>query len=324
MNQPLIIHLKTAEESHKAGQSLAETLYGEETTVVLSGNLGAGKTTFLQGVGNALGIERLSSPTFGIEQRYETPRGILSHIDLYRLTPAQAEQFIEEETDAVFLRCIEWGDRLPTPPSHTVQLHLEEEDPGRLLTVHFDDVPLPTDEQIQEWRAQAALPAHIAAHCDVVADTAALLADDLLSRAIIVRKEAVVQAAKLHDLLRFLDFRDPSETHPVWEAWKKRYEGLTHEAACARFLEEQGFAALARIVEPHGLTLARETRSTREQQLLFYADKRIAHDRRVSLRERFDECAERYGNAKKTTREEIWYREAAALEAHLFPSGPPV
>jgi tRNA threonylcarbamoyladenosine biosynthesis protein TsaE len=82
--------------------------------VVLSGDLGAGKTTFTQGVGRGLGIdEQITSPTFTIVRSY-TGRLQLYHLDVYRLE--QMEEVIDlglsELLDDSSVTLIEWGDRI--------------------------------------------------------------------------------------------------------------------------------------------------------------------------------------------------------------------
>jgi predicted ATPase len=56
MIPPLHLRLSTAEKTQLAGLSLAETLYKYPTTIFLTGEVGAGKTTFMQGFAEALGI----------------------------------------------------------------------------------------------------------------------------------------------------------------------------------------------------------------------------------------------------------------------------
>jgi tRNA threonylcarbamoyladenosine biosynthesis protein TsaE len=90
--------------------------------VMLKGELGSGKTTFVQGVAKALGVDELvTSPTFVLQTRYAVPDHDtireLVHVDLYRLGPQDAvsESVIEETMgrdrgDALVM--VEWPERL--------------------------------------------------------------------------------------------------------------------------------------------------------------------------------------------------------------------
>ena len=73
------------EETFSIGSSLGEALNGDEL-ILLSGNLGAGKTMFAKGIGHALGIERreIVSPSYTLMNIYEG-KFTLFHIDLYRI-----------------------------------------------------------------------------------------------------------------------------------------------------------------------------------------------------------------------------------------------
>jgi tRNA threonylcarbamoyladenosine biosynthesis protein TsaE len=83
--------------------------------VLLSGNLGAGKTAFVRGLAAGLGIdpEDVSSPTFTLVHEYKGGRLNLYHVDLYRLNKAATDDLGLEEMgvrDGVL--AIEWPDRL--------------------------------------------------------------------------------------------------------------------------------------------------------------------------------------------------------------------
>lgn len=332
------IYCPSATETLKAGESLAKTLYTTPCTVLLSGDLGAGKTTFLQGFFRGLGVkDHVTSPTFALEQRYETARGTLIHIDLYRLTEGQAKDLLRATDTFDGIRCIEWPERLPallaSRDEPSIRLAFSEEGEGRRIECAFDDVSLPTRSQIETWRTEYRLPAHIAAHCDVVTTVATALADALISRGMLIRKEALTRAAEVHDLLRFVDFRpgaspqgsiETPDDRATWDSVKARYPDLKHEAACAEFLRERGYPALATIIETHGLVSPGAARQTIEQDLLFYADKRVALDKVVSLDERFADFGVRYGGGDITERQKQWLNEAKQLEKNLFAEGLPI
>jgi tRNA threonylcarbamoyladenosine biosynthesis protein TsaE len=75
----------TAAETEALGAALAERLVPGDV-VVLSGEVGAGKTTLVRGACRALGIDDpVTSPTFTIGHRYEGGRLPVAHLDLYRL-----------------------------------------------------------------------------------------------------------------------------------------------------------------------------------------------------------------------------------------------
>ena len=108
-------HLAGSEaETHAIARALAATLSAGDV-VLLSGDLGAGKTTFVRGLAEGLGInpEDVSSPTFTLIHEYRGGRLTLYHADLYRLDETATDDLGLEETgvrDGVL--AIEWPDRL--------------------------------------------------------------------------------------------------------------------------------------------------------------------------------------------------------------------
>jgi tRNA threonylcarbamoyladenosine biosynthesis protein TsaE len=332
----ITIHLENPEKTASAGHSLAKTLYKTPVTITLSGELGAGKTTFLQGFAMALGIqEPVTSPTYALEQWYHTAKyGQFVHLDLYRLKPEQARELLRQTEDHTGIRCIEWPEKLEADireyTEQVIRIHLNEEGTGREITCSFEDIQLPSRTQIEEWRTANRLPLHISAHCDAVTKLSLQLADELLKHGNILRLEALTRAAEVHDLFRFVDFREGAspkgfvsteEDWTVWNTWKTKYANLRHEHACSLFLREQGYAELADIVEVHGLMLPSPEKVTIEQKILYYADKCVIGDRIATLDERFDDFTERYGHGTETEDQKIWYAEAKKIELELFPDG---
>lgn len=105
--------IPTVEAMKHLASTLAPYLH-EGDTIVLAGDLGAGKTQFVQGVAAALGIEgQLVSPTFNIVLEYTDGRLPLYHFDLYRLDDDSELEDIGfyEITDGDGVSFIEWGDK---------------------------------------------------------------------------------------------------------------------------------------------------------------------------------------------------------------------
>ena len=129
------------EETEAVGRELAQSL-PPGSSVLLRGNLGAGKTVFSRGFARGLGItEPVSSPTYTIVQEYELPAGgRLYHLDLYRISDVNAalafgvDEFLD---DSCGISLIEWPDRISgILPENAVCVDIEHlSDSQRRLTV---------------------------------------------------------------------------------------------------------------------------------------------------------------------------------------------
>lgn len=102
---------ETADETRAVGEAIAHVLRARDA-VILTGELGAGKTTLVQGVARGLGIEGpVASPTFTLVREY---RGRLdvAHVDVYRLDRVQdvMDLGLEELGDGEAVLLVEWGD----------------------------------------------------------------------------------------------------------------------------------------------------------------------------------------------------------------------
>jgi tRNA threonylcarbamoyl adenosine modification protein YjeE len=83
--------------------------------IALTGDLGAGKTTWVRGLAETLGLHhRVHSPTYALIHSYGDPPR-LHHLDLYRLAPGTDwnELGLEDLFDTEALTCVEWPERLP-------------------------------------------------------------------------------------------------------------------------------------------------------------------------------------------------------------------
>lgn len=100
---------RSAAETEAIGARLAERL-GPGDVVVVSGEVGTGKTTLIRGACRALGVEQpVTSPTFTIGQRYRG-RFSVSHLDLYRLEDLEGEDpaLLDDYLDSDSVSFVEW------------------------------------------------------------------------------------------------------------------------------------------------------------------------------------------------------------------------
>ena len=107
--------------------------------VLLSGDLGAGKTAFVKGLAEGLGVsaEDVTSPTFTLVHEYRGGRLPLIHVDLYRLDAADLDDIgFDQDLAADGVVAIEWPERLVmTPgPAWTVSI-VDSTGDARLISV---------------------------------------------------------------------------------------------------------------------------------------------------------------------------------------------
>ena len=115
------------EETAAVGHELAATL-SAGGVVLLFGDLGAGKTAFVRGLAEGLGVQRddVSSPTFTLIQEYRGGRLPLFHVDLYRIEdPREFDELGLDEIAEDGVLAIEWAERLPDPPQEAVRVSIE-------------------------------------------------------------------------------------------------------------------------------------------------------------------------------------------------------
>ncbi len=123
----LTLESHSAAETQSLGGLLAPMLVPGDV-LVMSGDLGAGKTTFVQGLAKGLGIvERVTSPTFVLMKEYQGGRFPLMHLDVYRLGKVQEviDLGIDEYLDPSYVVVVEWGDKVePLLPQDHLTIEL--------------------------------------------------------------------------------------------------------------------------------------------------------------------------------------------------------
>lgn len=125
----LTIYLPDSQSTQRLGYFLGKHL-PQDSVILLSGNLGAGKTTLVQGIGMGLDIsESIVSPTFTLINEYLDGRLPLYHLDLYRLQPSQVdaiypEMYWEGIEVKPGITAVEWWQRLIVRPEKYLEIEL--------------------------------------------------------------------------------------------------------------------------------------------------------------------------------------------------------
>ncbi|BAZ09410.1 hypothetical protein NIES4071_12180 [Calothrix sp. NIES-4071] len=127
--------LANAEHTHELGLKLGRALPAL-SVILLEGDLGAGKTTLIKGIGEGLGItDPIVSPTFTLINEYTSSRIPLYHLDLYRLEQNEVEALnLENYWEGIEvipgIVAIEWAERMPYKPNSYINIHLTHTEEG--------------------------------------------------------------------------------------------------------------------------------------------------------------------------------------------------
>lgn len=116
----------SASETRALGERLVDELL-PDGILLLSGSLGAGKTTLVQGLAAGLGLSprQVQSPSYTLIREHQGSRGRLVHVDLYRLTPGETGALgLDEVLATPGVKAVEWPDRLPFPVPGSVHLRI--------------------------------------------------------------------------------------------------------------------------------------------------------------------------------------------------------
>ena len=126
------------EDTQKIASEIADTLKGDEF-IAMYGDLGAGKTAFVQGLAKALGItDHITSPTFTIVNEYLQGRLPLFHFDMYRLHSSDDLFDIgwEDYLERGGICAVEWSENVADPMENPIRVCIEKLDENsRKITI---------------------------------------------------------------------------------------------------------------------------------------------------------------------------------------------
>jgi tRNA threonylcarbamoyladenosine biosynthesis protein TsaE len=129
----LQLRTRTADDTRAVGAAIAPLLRVHDV-MVLTGELGAGKTTLVRGIASGLGAsEHVASPTFTLVREYVTGRIPIAHVDVFRLDRVQdvVDLALDELEDGAWVLIVEWGDAVDELlPDDRLRVELTSEDPA--------------------------------------------------------------------------------------------------------------------------------------------------------------------------------------------------
>jgi len=118
--------LENIKETERLAKKIGEVSLPQDI-LILTGDLGAGKTTFTKGIAQGLGIKQMiKSPTYTIMREYRDGRIPLFHMDLYRVEMNTDELGLEEYFTSDGLSVIEWGEMLEELPENYIKITLKK------------------------------------------------------------------------------------------------------------------------------------------------------------------------------------------------------
>jgi tRNA threonylcarbamoyladenosine biosynthesis protein TsaE len=131
------------EETRALGRRIGREL-APDGVLLLSGDLGAGKTVLARGIGEALGLGsgEVQSPTFTLIREHRGSAGRLVHVDLYRLAPGETAALgLEELLAGPGVKVVEWAERLPfaVPGARVLKLGRLPEGEGREIVEQTEE-----------------------------------------------------------------------------------------------------------------------------------------------------------------------------------------
>ena len=134
------------ETRERAAQLAAELSRG--AVLLLSGDLGAGKTAFVKGLAAGLGIDpdEVTSPTFTLVHEYTGGRLTLVHVDLYRLESADLNDIgLDADVAEAGITAVEWAERLTRDVLGAVRVSIEDAGNDRRVIRIVSSSPFPVE-----------------------------------------------------------------------------------------------------------------------------------------------------------------------------------
>lgn len=189
---------------------------------------------------------------------------------------------------------------------------------------------LPTHEQIMELWDKFKVPNNVRDHMRMVTKVAVFIAEKFKENGIDVNIDLIEKASLLHDLIKVCNFKTFDHTgyreEPptkeellMWTEIKGRYGSMHHADAGCEVLKER-YPELANTVRLHNYALIGKEDGPKswEDKIVNYADKRVTHDKVVTIAQRHADAIKRYRDDQMIVIENENYKKLQELEDEIF------
>jgi uncharacterized protein len=145
------------------------------------------------------------------------------------------------------------------------------------------EIKMKIDKALQ-YLSEYKVPDHIILHSYKVTKVAYVITEELISKGYNINIELITFSSLLHDITKYQSILN---------------KGEDHSETAGLLMRNLGYADAAEIIESH-IVIKNKKRLLLEKKIVFYADKRVKHDTVVSLKDRYADLEERYGNTPKS------------------------
>ena len=301
------------------------------SNILISWEMWSGKTHFIQFLLKELWVkEKIKSPTYTLANHYKSPIWNIWHYDVYRIDENQDFLDIEEHFISNDLVIVEWAEKLKSKPDNRIEIKIspwKTPNSNRIFDFKFFWTSLSTI-QINKLFKKYNTPKHVLRHIYLVTHVADRISKNLIENWILIDSKLVHCWAMLHDVIRYIDFkwwiqkdRIPYNVSDIeiknWEKICKMYKWFHHADAAWEILEQMWYLEIWKVIRAHKSRQILDSLNTIEEKIVYYADKKVLHDKEVNIKERLIDWNKRYGEEGKKGYWKVLYKELMKLEKEL-------
>ena len=276
------------------------------SNILIFGEMWAWKTHFIKYLLKELWVDQnIKSPTYGYSNYYKSGNLNIWHYDLYRLKGEDLNEIHEHFFSCDDIVITEWAEKIKDKPKARIEVYIKKlSDNERSFEVKFFGTSLPKKE-INKLIKKYKTPLNVLQHSAQVTMIADRIVKNLEAKWNIIDSWLVHSAASLHDLVRYVDFkwwidRDKmgfevsDEDYKFWTCLRSKHEPAHHSDVAWEILEHMWYLEIWRVIRSHCTYQIFRWLDTIEEKIVYYADKRVLHDRVVSIKQRLSDGKVRY------------------------------